>query len=630
MYSDNHQKIMIQSNQPTVIEYYSYWGKNKVVHKKFTNEIETTKNTQLIIKSKHRETGKMGPLLEYMPTKGTRTIMNFTYDLSMPYQDGYIVLNTTYLNLNSSYNTFKNNTNILYNNRKEDFEYIKNKSITEPGILFYTENNAQILYIKIYGYAYGNISQVSLISSNKLFLDTSVGILTNFSTIINGKLNTTIQMFLKDMNTNLFGNTIPINTSFSSNFINYTIDKKDHLCNWAITIDPDESGIEDNNIIPFQILQTYIISNKIVTKQDMQTLINKNKTFTRYDLRSAYGTFLTAQSILYFNDEICKYYGAYNNITFKRGDDTQLLVGVNYKSATYTTTYDPTLGIIITNNATKNEIIQFRFMTTVMLPEWERQAVRLSLQNVTSPLYLLYEDMGLNNSDVIFTIDNVTGILTIESTTNQSYYIEVDLKTGIVKVMMKTDEEDELIKGAISLTTEGYCYHGERSDLLVDLLNAFNNFVSDDFKEEFLHDLEDLAGSTLINAGVLTCASGAIPVGAAMIALGIATCFTSTGGNLFSDDALNPYYWADAAPSIISSLLISGSVTTFAKNALILSKIAGTPIGIKNSLKIGFCNSFPENFNEHILSKFKDQCKSNYLKKHLENMNFSKGSYNDS
>ena len=53
MYSDNHQKIMIQSNQPTVIEYYSYWGKNKVVHKKFTNEIETTKNTQLIIKSKH-------------------------------------------------------------------------------------------------------------------------------------------------------------------------------------------------------------------------------------------------------------------------------------------------------------------------------------------------------------------------------------------------------------------------------------------------------------------------------------------------------------------------------------------------------------------------------------------------
>lgn len=372
----------------------------------------------------------------------------------------------------------------------------------------------------------------------------------------------------------------------------------------------------------------------------MQTLLNKNKTYTRYDLRSAYGTFLTAQSILYFNDEICKYYGAYNNITFTRGDDTISLVGVNYQGTTYTTTYDPTLGIIITNNATINETIQFRFMTTSMLAEWERHAIRLSLQNVTSSLDLLFEDMGLNNNNVIFTIDNETGIITIEPTTNQSYYIEIDLKTGITKVMIKTNE-GELIKGAMSEVSQGYCYHGELSDLLTSALNSLTNFMLNDFKnfilddvlnydsDFFLHEAEDITGSTLITAGVLTASTGGgAPLGATMILAGVALCFSSTGGNLLSNDAFNPYYWVDAIPSIIGGLCPGGEVGVVVKSAVKI-KFLGMPltIGKKTRLKMGAEAAIPKSIPEYVKNKFSDYAKSSVLKFYLDEYGYSRGNY---
>ena len=77
---------MIQSNQPTTIEYYSYRGKNNAVHRKYTSEIDTTNDTQLIITGKHKTTREMASSLEYTPTKGTRPITNYTYTISIPYQ----------------------------------------------------------------------------------------------------------------------------------------------------------------------------------------------------------------------------------------------------------------------------------------------------------------------------------------------------------------------------------------------------------------------------------------------------------------------------------------------------------------------------------------------------------------
>lgn len=592
-----------------------------MVHKKFTNEIDTTKNTQLIIIGKDRITGKMTPMVEYMPTKGTKTIMNYTYTLSIPYWNGQISVNeTTSLNLEFAHDTFKEG-NILYNNRKESLEFINNKSITEPGILFYTEKNNKVLNIKLYGYAYGDVNQISVVSTTEFGL-TNDGILiliTKFRTIINGKVNHTLYMIRGTVN-DLSTNTTPINTSFKSNYLNYSLDKKEQLP-YIITV--GES--------PFHTIQSYIISNKIITKKDSQDLINKNKTYTVDYLKAAYGTYLTAQTILYFNDEICKYYGALNNVTFTRGDDIQLLVGVNYQGATYSNIYDPTLSISVINNPTKNQLIQFRFMTTLMVVEWERQAIRLSLQNVTSPLYTLYQDMGLNKNDVIFAIDNKTGILTIESTTNQSYLIQVDLTTGIVKVMMKT-LEDELIKGAISKNTQGYCYHGERTDLITDNLNLFHNFGLNDFEKGVLSDLTDLAGSTLITAGILSLSSVAgIPAGAFMIIAGTGLCLANVGVDSL-DDLFNPYYWADAAPSIMGGIWPGGYVGNFVKTAIKLRSI-GQPFKIREKLAIrsGIVGAAPTGIDDYLGSIVSGKIISDTLKYFLRNiMHYPEGSYHPS
>ena len=647
MYSDNHQRIMIQSNQPTTIEYYKYWGTNDVIHKKYTKELDTSKNTQLIITGKHKTTGQMASQKEYMPTKGTRTIMNYTYALSMPYPDGAITLNEKYyLNLTSEKNNFES-FSLLYNYRKNNIEGTLSRTITEPGMLVYTTNNNKILNIKLYGYAYGDINQVSVLSTTELYNE-EILLITKFSTIVNGKINQTIFFLLPDMNqlSDDDKDATPINTSFTSNYQNYTLNKKDKL-NHLFTI---------TEIMPFQTLQTYIITNRLINKDDIQQTINKNKTYTKNEnktftninemevdktdhLKAAYGTYLTGETIIYFNDEMSKFYGSYNNVTFTRADDTQILVGVNHHGTIYSNIYDPTLSTKITNNPTVNQTVQFRFMTTVMMSEWERQALRLSMQNITSPLYIFFEDVRLNNNNVNFTIDEKTGIITIEPTTNQTYYIEIDLKTGIVKTMMKTEEEGEKIKGATSQIGQGYCYHGENTDELLNMLNKLNNFTSNDFTNDFMNtlrdclneitpELESTMGTTLITAGTLMLSSGpGSVVGVSMIIGGLGLCYLGAGESI--SDPLNPYYWADAAPSVIAGL-----IPFIAEDRMILSltklAVKSSPVrkASKISLIFGFNNAAPENMEDYMCGKAIDQVISSNLKQFLTDMNVSKGSYN--
>ncbi|WP_308574617.1 chitobiase/beta-hexosaminidase C-terminal domain-containing protein [uncultured Methanosphaera sp.] len=119
------------------------------------------------------------------------------------------------------------------------------------------------------------------------------------------------------------------------------------------------------------------VKGKIYYTRNGSTPTNKSKLYIDNEVLT-----------IYFNDEMSKFYSSYNNVTFTRADDTQILVGVNHHGTIYSNIYDPTLSTKITNNPTVNQTVQFRFMTTVMMSEWERQALRLSMQNITSPLYI--------------------------------------------------------------------------------------------------------------------------------------------------------------------------------------------------------------------------------------------------
>ncbi|WP_308574614.1 hypothetical protein [uncultured Methanosphaera sp.] len=256
-----------------------------------------------------------------------------------------------------------------------------------------------------------------------------------------------------------------------------------------------------------------------------------------------------------------------------------------------------------------------------------------------STIYIFFEDVRLNNNNVNFTIDEKTGIITIEPTTNQTYYIEIDLKTGIVKTMMKTEEEGEKIKGATSQIGQGYCYHGENTDKLLNMLNKLNNFTSNDFTNDFMNtlrdclneitpELESTMGTTLITAGILMLSSGpGLVVGVPMIIGGLGLCYLGAGGSI--SDPLNQYYWADAAPSVIA-----GIIPFIAEDRIILrlTKLAvkSSPVrkASKISLIFGFNNAAPENMVDYISGKGIDQVISSNLKQYLTDMNVSKGSYN--
>ena len=613
LYSNNHQQIMIQSNQPTIIEYYSYKGKNNAVHRKYISEIDTTNDTQLIITGKHKITREMASSIEYTPTKGTRPITNYTYTISIPYQNGYVFINdTNYVVLKDAAYSFSKNGGILYNNRTKSLKYTNNTAMSEPGILLYTSHNQKTLNIKYCGYVYANLNQVSIIATSQLMSNISYEMFNKnktymsvyFNIMSNGKLDGLTCVILENIKFSLI-NTTPYNTSFTSNFLNYTIDKKDYL-NHIHT---------SNYTIPFQTVQSYVLTNRIITKSDITNWLNRSTKYGKNYLNyTCYGSYLTALTAVYMNDEMCKYYGGYNNVTFTRGKDTQTLIGVDSYGTTYSNIYDPTLAIVITNHPTINESIQFRFMTTSMLSEWERQSIRLSGQNVTEPLYQFYKDLGIKNNTVIFTIDNSTGLLTITPTSNASYYIVIDLKTGITKVMTNTTE-NELIKGAISNPGQGYCYHRDRSNTLTDLLGKFMNFTKSDLGNEITSDIEDIAGQTLITAGVcLIATGGGAPIGATFILLGMFSCFNSVGGDF--SNLFNPYVWADATPSIVLGLIPGGTEI----KEINLARRASVVLGSKIAITIGLEKVLPNDVANVMIDKKINKVASDQLKSYLRYM----------
>ncbi|OED30379.1 chitobiase/beta-hexosaminidase C-terminal domain-containing protein [Methanosphaera sp. WGK6] len=608
MYSNNVQRVMIQSNQPTTIEYYRYWGKNKVIHKKYVGEIETTKNSQLIVTGKHKQTKEMASSIEYMPTKGARTIMNYTYTLGIPYQNGTVYINRTDgIRLNNAYSLFKSGEGILYNNRTQNVTISKNMAITEPGLLVYTDNNLNTLYIKYYGYVYGDVNQVSVISTTDLLDDFSLP--TSFYVVVNGKIQNMTHIILNEMK--YLSSKTPITTSFTSNFLNYTLDKKDYL----------NPYFTDDTMIPFQTLQSYVLTNRIITKTDMIQWMAKNTTYNTTLLKSTYGTFLTGLTTLYLNDEVSKYYGKHTNITFTRGQDTQVLIGVNSRGRTYSNIYDPTVGIVLTNQPNINQTITFRFITTTMLVEWERQAIRLSGQNVSSSSYLFYKDINLEQNNIKIILDEENGILTIEPISNATYYITIDLETGITKIIMNTEEED-LIKGTLSFENQGYCYHEDRSNILNDYLNQFFGFLNSDISHQIFQDIEGMIGSGAISAGMLVAllgVSGGSILAPVLIVGGVGTCLHSVGVNNLHKFS-NLYYWAEAAPSLISGFAVMPEIRAVSGAAKLVKIGHMSTYGTKYAVTIGM-GSAVTSADSLIIEKYEDDIITEPLKKFLRFIN---------
>jgi hypothetical protein len=221
---------------------------------------------------------------------------------------------------------------------------------------------------------------------------------------------------------------------------------------------------------------------------------------------------------------------------------------------------------------------------------------------------------------------------------DDTYYFNIELDTGIVWTYTSNIIETwflinpEYLKGATTLDKQGHCYHDERTDAFSNALRNLTNYIdaigyrmgqenlemmqeglelSQDISDEMVSFFEDWAGGTAITAGMtIVLASGGtmlpVVVGAAIVGMGIGLCLDAAGADEPSD-MLNPYYWTQAAPTIIGSAIVPyGEIRSAAKGLQLLKKV-GLPLFdegrviLMSSIKINTYNSFIEMIKEESI-----------------------------
>lgn len=141
------------------------------------------------------------------------------------------------------------------------------------------------------------------------------------------------------------------------------------------------------------------------------------------------------------------------------------------------------------------------------------------------------------------------------------------------------------------------------------------NFTKSDLGSKLTSDIEDIAGQTLITAGVcLIATGGGAPVGATFILLGMLSCFNSVGGDF--SNLFNPYVWADATPSIALGLIPGGTEI----KEINLARKASVVLGSKIAITIGLEKALPNDVANVMIDEKINEVASEQLKSYLRYM----------
>lgn len=189
-----------------------------------------------------------------------------------------------------------------------------------------------------------------------------------------------------------------------------------------------------------------------------------------------------------------------------------------------------------------------------------------------------------------------------------------------------TDEQIAAFSNALRNLTNyidaiGYRMGQENLEMMQEGLE-----LSQNMPEEMVNFIEDWVGGTAITAGVtLVLASGGtmlpVVVGAAIVGMGIGLCLDAAGADEPSD-MLNPYYWAQSAPTIIESSIIPiAAIRNVAKGLQLLNKL-GRPLVeegeflIRTSIRINKYESINDfidtEMRNYLYSKFIDDIYSTF------------------
>ncbi|MBQ6219060.1 MAG: chitobiase/beta-hexosaminidase C-terminal domain-containing protein [Methanosphaera sp.] len=607
IWNNGQQKIIIQSNQPGKFNITQY-NQTQTPEETINNPGSFTTDTNTNIEVYMQYGDKYSKTINYNPHNGTKTVMNYTYSMEIPYESMWISLGNT--KLYTSNQTFINNLNngkyYFYNYRINTTTISNNAPVNENGVLLYKDGYN--LVIKYYNRVYGDINTISI---SKLFNNNNI---TSIYAFNNNKRTKIVDMYFYNME----GGKIFF-TRFISNHNPDMISKTEILTS------------EYQPEISFNTIQTYVLTNKLINTTILKSYMNLKDNYNTNVLKSYYGTYLTALSTIYFYDETSKFFADKLNIAFSRQQEAQILIGVHYTGITYMTTLDPTLGLSIWGNESNK--LYFRLISTLMLSECERMALQASGQTTTSAFQIFYQSLNESTLNITYYEDNNT--IQVIPSDDTEYKFIIELNTGIVWTYTSNFFETlifgnpEYLKGATTIDGQGDCYHDERTDAFSMALRNLTNYIdaigyrmgqenlemmqeglelSQSMSDEMVSFFEDWAGGTAITAGMtIVLASGGtmlpVVVGAAIVGMGIGLCLHAAGADEPSD-MLNPYYWTQAAPTIIGSAIVPyGEIRSVAKGLQLLDKV-GLPLFdegrviLMSSIKINTYNSFIEMIEE--------------------------------
>jgi len=625
IWNNGQQKIMIQSNQPSIIYYDTiFTNKNATTNTKYTKEIIINNKDKINIHTKYDNINSK--IIQYNPLNKTKTLMNYSYIIPLEYEEMNITIKNKIVKLNKQTFTALNNKIYLYIYRTNTLVLTNNINIIEPHIKIYKTGNT--INIQQYDYIIGNTNQLSF---SYKFEDANT---LSVNKIINANKEELIKIRYKKQKTDLDTTNISqgyyditykvinIETLFTSNFNN----RISHT-------------VQVGTMLKTENIQTIILTNEIINKNVISNWLNRQ--YSTNELKKGYGTFLTGLTLAFYSDQLRNYYANKLNITWNRLNELQFIVNENQFDII---TIDIRCSFYkITSSKTYEDTLTFNFINGLLLSYLEFSSLKTSNLSANSPIHLLYEDC-LNNGNFTFELDTENNEITIYNLNNNVYNIIVDLNTGYVSTILNFTTlkdttirytSDNKIQSNLNLIFndlfnitggggQGIWMNNNNdflnnSQTLKSSLNTLFNLTQSDIGQEVIHEVMDLGGQTLITSGLMIAATGGgAPVGAVMVVAGIILCFGSTGGTV--TDIFNAYYWADALPSIATAVIpgfieVKGVLKTL-KYANILSKTAE---GKKFIVTVTATTNI-DTADYEINDSIRDNCISNKIKDWLKGM----------
>lgn len=286
-----------------------------------------------------------------------------------------------------------------------------------------------------------------------------------------------------------------------------------------------------NDILSFSNTKTY--TRQVYTTTSL--IINKtlfNKYSTIYRNSTYYNEFIVALRAIYFNDMIATTIQEITNTTWNRNTQIVLLKG-NNEDKGYFTCLNPNMAMKITGNT--SNIILFRLITSLALPEIEKSALYLNNTSYKSILSIITE--GIDNNDYNI-VENGSVIYII--TNNEKTILSIDTNTGMII--------DYNVNG-------GNINHGLNfNDSTQTTVGHYNIGSSEAELERVSATIIMSIGSTLLTVpGLQVPAVGIILVG----------CAISMDANGIFSNPLNSTRWADFGIDFVTSAIPYGKIFGF-------------------------------------------------------------------